>query len=280
MVGVQVRQEQVIHACQHGLAQRRACTLLGISRSMLSYSRRLPLKDEPIIKAMKHLSAQHPRFGSRRIRILLEREGLVLGKERCRRIWTQAGLQVPRKKKRKIVDVRQSLSLSSQNPNEVWSYDFVHDRCANGQTVKCLTVIDEHTRECLAIEVGTSIRSQRVVEVLQELIKQRGAPKYLRSDNGPEFISRALKQWVNEEKLNVVYIEPGKPWQNGKNESFNGRFRDECLNAEWFRNMSEAKVVIQAWRYHYNHFRPHSAIGYQTPKAYGLSLNKRSTMER
>ena len=144
------------------------------------------------------------------------------------------------------------------------TYDFVHDACANGQKLKCLTVIDEYTRECLAIEVSSAIRSQHVIDVLTRLMSTHGIPSCLRSDNGP-FVSAALLKWVNEESLNLLLIEPGKPWQNGTNESFNGKFRDECLSAEWFRNCLEARVVIEEWREHYNEVRPHSSLGYRTP---------------
>ncbi len=149
--------------------------------------------------------------------------------------------------------------------NAVWSYDFVHDKCANGQTLKCLTVVDEHTRECLAIEVSSKIRSQEVICALSKLMSSHGIPRYLRSDNGPEFVSKALITWAESARIDIALIEPGKPWQNGLNESFNGKFRDECLSAEWFRNRTEAKVVIEDWRKHYNTIRPHSSLNYCTP---------------
>ena len=151
---------------------------------------------------------------------------------------------------------------------QVWAYDFVFDACANGQQLKCLTVVDEYTRESLAIDVAGSIRSGRVIEVLSQLISTHGAPKILRSDNGPEFVSRALLRWAANENLDMALIDPGKPWQNGTAESFNGKFRDECLSMEWFRNRTEAKVVIEQWRQHYNEVRPHSSLGNQTPAAF------------
>jgi len=144
----------------------------------------------------------------------------------------------------------------------------VFDACANGQQVKCLTVVDEYTRESLAIDVAGSIRSARVIEVLSKLISLRGAPRYLRSDNGPEFVSRALLKWVTEQAIELALIDPGKPWQNGTTESFNGKFRDECLAMEWFRNRIEAKIVIEDWRQHYNSVRPHSSLNYETPEAF------------
>ena len=150
-------------------------------------------------------------------------------------------------------------------PNSVWAYDFVFDGCANGQQLKCLTIVDEYTRECLAIDVAGSIRSGRVIEVLSRLISERGAPAFLRSDNGPEFVSKAILQWIVDQDIQRALIDPGKPWQNGTDESFNGKFRDECLSVEWFRSRREALVIIEAWRQHYNHVRPHSSLEYHTP---------------
>jgi putative transposase len=149
--------------------------------------------------------------------------------------------------------------------NQVWAYDFVFDACANGQQLKCLTVLDEYTCERLAIDVSGSLRSARVIEALAQLISVRGAPRYLRSDNGPEFVSRALLRWAAQNQLEMALIDRGKPWQNGVNESFNGKFRDECLSMEWFRNRAEAKAVIGTWQQHYNEIRPHSRLGQRTP---------------
>lgn len=149
--------------------------------------------------------------------------------------------------------------------NQVWAYDFVFDGCANGQQLKCLTVVDEYTRECLAIDVAGSIRSSRVIEVLSQIMSVRGSPQVLRSDNGPEFVSKKLLQWVVKNNLGLALIDPGKPWQNGTTESFNGKFRDECLSMEWFRSRAEAKVMIDVWRKHYNAVRPHSSLGQLTP---------------
>ena len=150
-------------------------------------------------------------------------------------------------------------------PNQVWAYDFVFDACANGQQLKCLTVIDEFTRESRAIDVAGSIRSARVIEVLAKVISVRGAPAYLRSDNGPEFVSQAILEWLQQEHIATAHIDPGKPWQNGADESFNGKFRDECLSIEWFRTRAEAKAVIETWRRHYNHVRPHQSLNDLTP---------------
>lgn len=152
--------------------------------------------------------------------------------------------------------------------NHVWAYDFVFDACANGQQLKCLTVVDEWTRECLAIDVAGSIRSGRVIEVLSRLVRERGAPKDLRSDNGPEFVATAVLRWLSRENIETAHIDPGKPWQNGTDESFNGKFRDECLSIEWFRSRPEAVAVIGTWRQHYNQVRPHSSLRYMMPEQF------------
>ena len=157
---------------------------------------------------------------------------------------------------------------------EMWAYDFVFDACANGQQLKCLTVIDEYTREALAIDVAGSIRSNRVIEVLAKLISVHGAPRYLRSDNGSEFLSRAILRWLAHENIETALIDPGKPWQNGTNESFNGKFRDECLSMEWFRNRVDAKIVIESWRQHYNEVRPHSSLANLTPIQFKQQLSQ------
>ncbi len=270
MVSVQDRKEQAKLAISLGLSQRRACTLLKISRSILHYSLKMPEKDKSVIEAMGGLSSQYPRYGYRHIHIFLQREGIKIGIERCGRLWSKSGFQVPKKKRRKIINSTER-PCKAIGPNSVWCYDFVHDMCANGQKIKCLTVVDEYTRECLAIEIAGSIRSKNVIETLSRLMSIHGVPRYVRSDNGPEFVSNALLEWAKESRLEVVLIEPGKPWQNGTNESFNGKFRDECLSMEWFRNRVEAKVVIEDWMQHYNNIRPHSSLNYLTPNEFKFS---------
>ncbi len=168
--------------------------------------------------------------------------------DRAWRLWRLAGLQVPRKRPRRRVSVHRPRPQPATTARHVWAYDFVFDACANGQQLKCLTVIDEYTRECLAIDVAGSIRSGRVIEVLSRLVSLHGAPRYLRSDNGPEFVSRAILKWAARNGMEMALSDPGKPWQNGTDESFNGKFRDECLSLEWFRTRLEAKVVIEQWR--------------------------------
>jgi putative transposase len=273
MVSVPARRSGVAYAQVKGLSQRRACTLLGTARSALSYRSRKAAADAPVVARMIERAAEHPRFGYRRIRVYLARDGFAMSAGRMYRLWRQAGLQRPRKRPRKRI--RGLARTPVERPavaNKVWSYDFVFDHAANGQQIKCLTVVDEGTRECLAIDVAGSLRSRRVIEVLSRLVAERGAPAVLRSDNGPEFVSRALIAWVLGEGITTGLIEPGKPWQNGTCESFNGKLRDECLSVEWFRSREEARIVIATWRKHYNEDRPHSSLGNLTPVEYAARL--------
>ena len=240
MVSAQVRREQSRYAISRGLSQRRACALIHLSRANLGYVSKMPGKNGVVVETMRRLSGEYPRFGSRRIRIMLGREGIAIIKDHCSRLSAQTGLQVPRKRRRRRITGSRLRPLAPSARNSVWRYDFVFDACANGQQLKCLTVVDEYTRECLAIDVSGSIRSARVIEVLSKLISVHGAHRYMRSDNRPEFVSSALLKWVVSEKIESALIDPGKPWHNGTNESFNGKFRDECLVMEWFRNRIEA----------------------------------------
>jgi putative transposase len=265
MVSATARRLQVAFAQQRGLSCRRACRLLRVARSTLTYESLKTKRDAPVVARMRDLAAQYPRYGYRRIRIFLGREGHPMCPDRAYRLWRRAGLQVPRRRPRRRVATSRPRPLPTTGPNQVWAYDFIFDSCANGQQIKCLTVVDEWTREALAIDVGGSIRSGRVIEVLSRLVSERGAPRHIRSDNGPEFIATAILRWVTAEGIETAHIAPGKPWQNGLDESFNGRFRDECLSLEWFRTRVEAKAVIEAWRQHYNAVRPHSSLRYLTP---------------
>lgn len=270
MVSVPARRKQVAYAKKRGLSERRACTLLNVARSSLHYVSVLAEKDAPALAGMAILSAQYPRFGYRRIHVFMERQGHPMSVGRAWRLWSQSGLQVPRKRPRRRIAGSRPRPQAPSMANQVWAYDFVFDTTATGQQLKCLTVVDEYTRESLAIDVAGSIRSTRVIEVLSQLMSVRGVPKILRSDNGPEFVSKALLRWATNHGLDMALIEPGKPWQNGVAESFNGKFRDECLSMEWFRSRAEAKVVIESWRRHYNDVRPHSSLGNLTPTAFRL----------
>ena len=274
MVGARLRRQQVAYARSRGLSGRRACTVLVVARSTLGYQSRLVARDALPLAAMRRLAAQYPRYGYRRIRIFLKREGHAMSPDRTHRLWRQAGLQVPRRRPRRRVAIGRPRPVPASVANHVWAYDFLFDTCANGQTLKCLTVVDEWTRECLAIDVAGGIRSGRVIEVLTQLLSVHGAPRYLRSDNGPEFVAAAILRWLADAQIDTALIDPGKPWQNATDESFNGKFRDEFLSLQWFRNRVEAKVGIEQWRRHYNDVRPHSSLGYLTPlefKAAGLA---------
>jgi putative transposase len=272
MVSACVRRRQVAFVCERGVSQRRACALMSVARSTLRYESRLIKRDAPVVAAMRELSAQYPRYGYRRIQVFLDRQGYAMSPDRTHRIWRQYGLQVPRKRPRKRVATSRPRPLPARGANHVWAYDFVYDACANGQQLKCLTVIDEYTRECLAIDVSGSIRSARVIELLSKLVSTHGAPSYLRSDNGPEFVSRAVLRWLMQTNINTAHIDPGKPWQNGSNESFNGKFRDECLSMQWFKNRTDAKMLIENFRREYNEIRPHSSLGQLTPIQFKQTL--------
>ncbi len=189
----------------------------------------------------------------------------VINLKRVQRVWCAAHLQVPQRKPRRHLQGGMVRPFVATEANQVWAYDFIHDRCANGQKLKLLTVVDEWTRECLAIEVQGRLTANGVINVLRTLMEQYGAPRFLRSDNGPEFIAHAIKAWLAHGGIQTAYIDPGKPWQNGTNERFNGKLRDEWLNLAWFRHRLEARIVIEQWRCHYNEQRPHSSLGYRTP---------------
>lgn len=272
MVSASVRRQQVAFVQRRGLSLRRACALLRVPRSTIGYESRLAKKDAPVLEAMHELAGQYPRYGYRRIQVFLERRGIKIGVDRTHRLWRLARLQVPRKRPRRRVATNRPRPLAPEQAQQVWAYDFVFDGCGNGQQLKCLTVVDEYTRECLAIDVKGSIRSRQVIEVLSRLVSAHGAPRYLRSDNGPEFVSRAVLQWLTTASIDTAYIDPGKPWQNGSNESFNGKFRDECLSLEWFPDRINAKITIEDWRKHYNEVRPHSSLGNKTPLEFKQEL--------
>ncbi len=265
MVSAPARRDQARFAVGKGLSIRRACALVGVARSVLSYTSLMKNKDAELSDKLRLIATTHTRFGYRRATALLKQGGEAINPKRVYRLWRSQGLTLPRRRVRKRVASASIRPFAATRANQVWAYDFVFDTCANGQNLKMLTVVDEWTRECLAIEVDARINSRAVIDVLSRLMSLRGHPQYVRSDNGPEFVSKAVKQWLSGSGVQTAYIDRGKPWQNGLNESFNGKLRDECLNLEWFRNRAEAKVVIEQWRKHYNEQRPHSSLGYKTP---------------
>jgi putative transposase len=273
MVSASVRRQQIAFVCQRGRSVRRACALLSVARSSVGYESKLVQRDAPAVAVMRELAAQYPRYGYRRIQVFMGRRGHAMSADRTHRLWRLHRLQVPVKKPRRRVASRRPRPLPATAMGHVWAYDFVFDACANGQQLKCLTVVDEFTHECLAIDVAGSIRSGRVIEVLSRLVSVHGRPRYLRSDNGPEFVSRAVLKWLTEANIDTAYIDPGKPWQNGTNESFNGKFRDECLSMEWFRNRIDAKITIEQFRRQYNEIRPHSSLRQLTPAEFKQKLS-------
>ncbi len=262
MVGAPARMKMVKFAQSRGLSSRRACALLSLSRSMLYYNHQMPQRDAALASELHELSKKYPRWGYRLIRNKLK-EPVSYG--RVHRIWRAEGLSLPRRRKSRRLRGKTHRWMSAITPNGIWAYDFIFDACANGQKLKCLTVVDEWTRECLAIVPAARIRSVDVIEILSQLFALYGCPAFIRSDNGPEFVATSIQTWLREQDVSTSYIQPGKPWQNGAIESFNARLRADCLDVEWFRDRREAKWVIENWRKQYNEERPHSAIEYEIP---------------
>lgn len=248
-----------------GLSVQRACMLVQIHRSTFRYVAH-PVHDQALLTWVQALVAQHPRYGYRRISALLNRTGRV-NQKRVRRLWQLHRLQV-RRVVRKRPRPGQPERLQAAYPGHIWAYDFVEDALMDGTTLRILTVMDEFTREGLAIDVAFTTSAERVIGVLTALLAQHGAPAYLRSDNGAEFVAVAVQTWLAAGGVQTLYIEPGKPWQNGKEERFNGTVRDECLNLHVFHSLAEACVRLGTFRHHYNTERPHSALGYLTPFAF------------
>ena len=221
------------------------------------------------------LGEEKPRYGYRRITALLRREGLRINEKRVQRLRRLEGAQVRRKQKRmRRVGPQQSERLRATQPRQVWSWDFVEDQTENGTRFRILTLLDEHTRQCLAIHAAWSIRAVDAITVIEAAIQRYGAPEHLRSDNGPEFIAYAIQDWLAQRQIKTLYIRPGSPWENGHIESFHDKFRDECLNRELFGTLAEARVILESWRVEYNEKRPHSSLGYQTPEEFAASVEK------
>ncbi|WP_261343236.1 IS3 family transposase [Gimesia maris] len=250
------------------VSERRACVALDQPRSTQRYQSS-PRSDEPsLVKRMYELVRSRPRFGYRRIARLLQREGWQASFTRVYRLWRREGLKVPqeKRKRRRTGDSRNGCHLlRPEQKDHVWCWDFVFDRTTSGSSLKWFSIVDEFTRECLTLKVDRSIRSEDVIDTLAELFSSRGVPQCIRSDNGPEFISKAIRRWLSQLELNSLYIEPGAPWENGYAESFNSRFRDEFLAVEVFESLGTARRLTDAWKEDYNGQRPHSSLGYVTP---------------
>jgi putative transposase len=253
---------------EHGVSERMACRVLGQHRST---QRKIPTtpEDEAALTAdIVALAIQYGRYGYRRITAMLRAAGWVVNLKRVERIWRREGLKVPAKQPKKgrlWLNDGSCIRLRPDHPNHVWSYDFVEARTHDGRKVRMLNVLDEFTRECLAIRVARKLKGADVIDVLSDLFILRGVPGHIRSDNGPEFAGKAVQGWITAVGAKTVYIAPGSPWENGFIESFNSKLRDELLNGEIFYTLQEAKIIIEAWRRHYNTIRPHSSLGYVPP---------------
>ena len=253
---------------KHEVSERRACRVVLQPRSTQRYEPKVAEDDCLLRSQIIKLAKRFGRYGYRRITALLRRDGWVVNHKRVQRIWREEGLRVPNRQPKRGRLWLANGSCIRKKPeyrNHVWSYDFVMDRTHDGRRLRMLTVIDEFTRECLAIKVGRSLNSQSVASVLFRLFIHRGIPDHIRSDNGPEFTSRFIREWLRTIGVETLFIEPGSPWENGYNESFNGSLRDELLIIEVFYTLEEARILIERWRIEYNTIRPHSSLEYRSP---------------
>jgi len=259
-----------------GLSERAACRLADCPRPTFQY--KLQRVDDPkIIERMRAIAAERPRFGWRRINVLLQRESIILNHKKLRRIYRAEQLQLRARRKRHVRYVRGAAVVSATRPNERWSVDFVHDTLANGRQIRVMTLIDDFTREALAVEVDFSLPTLRVLRIFDLIAWERGLPQTVRFDHGPEFTSLAMLKWGAEHHVNLHFIDPGKPTQNGLVESFNGRVRDELLNLNCFPDIFTARSATDAWLTDYNERRPHSSLGYLTPNQFIASLQDRTS---
>jgi putative transposase len=250
------------------MSERRACRLLDMDRTSARYQSTRQGMDEPVQDRLRALARAHPRYGYRRCGVLLRREGCRINMKRVYRLYRAAGLAVRRVRRKRLSRGTPVTRAPLTHPNEVWAMDFVSDTLAHGQVIRALTLVDQYSRECLAIEVDTSLSAPRVTRVLDTLSDTRGLPERMIVDNGPEFTSRCVLAWCAAHGVELDYIQPGRPTQNAYIESFNGRFRDECLNVNWFINLYDARRKIAAWRIEYNQLRPHSSLAYRTPEEF------------
>ena len=257
------------------ISERRACELVGIARSSYRYEPH-PRDDSELEERLSEIAAgkNQRRSGYRTAWAILRQDGWDVNMKRVHRVWKQEGLQQPRKKSRKRRTGNGHVPVQARRPNHVWCYDFIHDRCENGRNLRFLTLLDEFTRQCLAIEAGYSVTSKEVIAVLKDVFVRHGQPDYLRSDNGSEFIAKRLQWWLGETEAEAFHIDPGSPWQNAYEESFHGTLRAECLELELFGTEREAGVIVEKWRRHYNHRRPRSSLGYLTPEDFGQAWDR------
>jgi len=251
-----------------GVSERRACRVLRQPRSTQRYVPRPPDDEHVLTGRIVDLAREYGRYGYRRVTALLRMEGWCVNHKRVQRIWRREGLKVPKKQPKRArlwFNDGSCVRLRPRHKDHVWAYDFVHARTNEGRAMRLLTIVDEHTRESLAIDVARRLNSENVLHRLGWLFVHRGVPEHIRSDNGPEFTAEAVRSWLGRLGVGTLFIEPGSPWENGYIESFNGKLRDELLNGETFYTLKEAKVMIERWRRHYNRERPHSSLGYRPP---------------
>lgn len=264
-----LRRRAVERACGAlGVSERRACRVLGQPRTTQRYECRVADDEALLVERAVTLASEYGRYGYRRVTALLRAEGWRVNHKRVVRIWRQESLRVPKrqpKRKRLWLADGSCVRLRPEHRDHVWSYDFVFERTMDGRPLKLLTMLDECSRECLAIEVGRKLSSEDVLRVLGHLFVHRRIPTCIRSDNGPEFTAVAVREWLERVGVQTLFIEPGSPWENGYNESFNGKLRDELLNGEILTSLLEARVLVEAWRREYNEVRPHSSLGYRPP---------------
>lgn len=250
-----------------GRSQRRICSLIGIQRSTYRYPVQ-PRNDEQLRQRLRELAQKRRRWGCPQLHVILRREGLVKNHKRTERIYRQENLSIRRRKRKKTTSELRVQMPDAERPNQQWAMDFMSDALFNGRKVRLLTLIDEYTRECLAIEVDTSINGVRVTNVLTRIAMMHGLPEIIKVDNGPEFISKALDAWAYQRQIHLQFSRPGKPVDNRFIESFNGRFREECLNDNWFMSLRDAREIVETWRLDYNTARPHSSLNDLTPKEF------------
>jgi len=279
MVSPRARREAVaVLMHERGYGVTRACGLIGISRSLFRYQSRRP-PSEAVLERLKALAAEKRRYGYRRLHVLLRREGHEINRKRTYRLYRDAGLAVRRRKRKRYALGDRRPLPKPVAPNVSWSMDFVADGLADGRKLRCLNIVDDCTRECLVIEVDTSLTGRRVAEVLDRLADLRGLPESITVDHGPEFEGQVLDAWAYKHGVQLAFIRPGKPVENAYVESFNGRFRDECLNEHWFVTMAQARRVIENWRIEYNEERPHSSLGSLTPARFAADMETKTEEE-
>jgi putative transposase len=258
----------------YNVSERHACRLVGIGRSTLRYCAHQRTDESLLRLRLRELAAARPRFGYRRLHVLLQRAGVIVNHKRVERLYGEEGLAVRRQKRKRVARDGRGRAAVPGRPNQQWGIDFVSDTLAWGRRIRLFTVVDVFTREALAIEVDTSLPGGRVVRVLERLVLERGAPDEIVLDNGPELAGKALDQWAYERGVWLRFIEPGKPIQNAFVESFQGRLRDECLDRHWFLGLGDARHTVEAWRQDYNRARPHSALGYRSPEEFRLGFDE------